>query len=60
MCNVISFAHKKNIIYKDIKPLNIFISKFSVVRVEDFGLVKFKNVISRTYTGKIPRSEDYT
>lgn len=46
----IDYAHKNNIQHRDLKPLNIFISKFGVTKVGDFGLAKFIDVATRTHT----------
>lgn len=46
----IDYAHKHYIQHRDIKPLNIFISKFGITKVGDFGLAKFIDAATRTHT----------
>lgn len=45
-------AHEKNIVHRDIKPANILFSSDNVLKIIDFGLVKFlgKSVLSRAGT----------
>lgn len=40
LCDGIGFAHKNNIIHKDIKPNNIMLTKDNTVKILDFGLAK--------------------
>lgn len=56
----IDYTHKREIQHRDIKPLNIFISKFGITKVGDFGLSKFTNVTTRTHTLKNFTSPPYS
>lgn len=46
----ISYAHTQGILHRDIKPLNVFISKYGITKVGDFGLARFIDAVTRVHT----------
>ncbi len=40
VCDALEFAHKHDIVHRDIKPHNIVISKDGTVKVTDFGIAR--------------------
>lgn len=48
ICKALSVLEKRNIIHRDIKPGNIFISDYEDYKLGDFGLAKYASL----YTGK--------
>src|SRR5262249_23583863 len=41
ICQALAFAHRKGVIYRDLKPGNIMIGEHGEVQVIDWGLAKF-------------------
>lgn len=56
----IEYAHKQNILHRDIKPLNAFISKYGITKVGDFGLARFIDAVTRTHTVNNFKSPAYS
>ena len=51
MVLILNYLHKKNIIYRDIKPENILIGKDGYIKLTDFGFAKnLKKDENRTFT----------
>lgn len=40
VCETVGFAHKKDVLHRDLKPLNVMVGPFGEVQVMDWGLSK--------------------
>lgn len=49
-CEAVQFAHRKKLQHRDVKPLNIFLSKYGNIKVGDFGIARFVEELTRTHT----------
>ena len=47
----IAYAHETDVVHRDLKPDNIFITDSSGVKVVDFGLAHLKDITAMTRTG---------
>lgn len=56
----ISYAHRNSILHRDIKPLNIFISKYGTTRLGDFGIARYVDTVTREHTVWNFRSPAYS
>ncbi|ODS33631.1 MAG: serine/threonine protein kinase [Candidatus Scalindua rubra] len=51
-CDAIKYAHKHEIVHRDIKPDNIMLTKSKVVKITDFGLAHIANSSMFTKAGQ--------
>lgn len=43
LCSAVMYAHNHNIIHRDIKPHNIFLTSDGIIKLGDFGIATFQN-----------------
>ena len=46
----LEYLHENNIVYRDLKPENVFIDHNGYTKIGDFGFAKVLNESNRTYT----------
>lgn len=51
VCNAMAFAHSKNVIHRDLKPLNVMLGDFGEAIVVDWGLAKVLGSQELEYEG---------
>ena len=51
IAGILQACHKSNVIHRDLKPQNIFLTKDGRVRILDFGIAKMTAVSDLTKTG---------
>ena len=59
ICAGLEKAHQNNIVHKDIKPANIFITKEGIVKILDFGIAKVKGHTRLTLIGATAGTLEY-
>ena len=57
ICEGIKYIHSKNIIYRDLKPQNIFLNKNNDIKIGDFGISK--QLINKTKASTKIGTENY-
>lgn len=56
ICNALEYCHNINIIHRDIKPDNIFVTKFNDFKLGDFGVSKAVEKVNVTMSQKGTKS----
>jgi len=59
ICDGLHYAHEKGIIHRDIKPQNILITDFGIVKVADFGIAQAMTTKTITFGGNVVGSVQY-
>ncbi len=59
ICAALQFAHRHNLVHRDIKPHNIFLTSVGQVKVMDFGIARQGNGSGMTQTGMVMGTPQY-
>lgn len=59
VCAALQYAHRHNLVHRDIKPHNIFLTSIGQVKVMDFGIAREGNGSGFTQTGVVMGTPQY-
>jgi serine/threonine-protein kinase len=59
VCSALEFAHKREIVHRDVKPQNIMITPEGEIKVTDFGIARAGTATPLTQTGSIMGTAQY-